>query len=225
MSTKLTPQLGAEPAADTIQSNLTNHTKRPVRSKLGRQGAVLEGNGRSAPQSATSRAFRGPPELERLMMRDIVQHAPAATSRRAARSRASPRKSDDYVRAAEVRALFAGSLAARQQRLAAADMISTDEAAELVNTTRVTINAWIAKGRAVGLTQSKRGFRMPRWQFEPLMWDALPRLSAALASTEGWALLSFLETPHGALDGRSPRQAIEQDGVDRVVAIAGHEES
>jgi hypothetical protein len=119
--------------------------------------------------------------------------------------------------------LLANSLAARQQRLGAADMISTDEAAQLVQTTRVTINAWIAKGRAIGLTQTKRGFRMPRWQFEPFMWDALPRLSAALGTTEGWALLSFLESPHGALDGRSPRQAIEQGQTDKVITIAEHE--
>lgn len=160
-------------------------------------------------------------------MKDTVQHSPTTTSRVPARSRQSPRMSDkradDYVPAAEVRALLAGSLAARQQRLAAADMISTDEAAQLVDTTRVTINAWIAKGRAVGLTQAKRGFRMPRWQFEPTMWDALPKLSTALGTTEGWALLSFLESPHGALDGRSPRQAIEQGQADRVIEIAGHE--
>jgi hypothetical protein len=127
------------------------------------------------------------------------------------------------VPAAEVRALLVSSLAARQQRLAAADMISTDEAAQLVDTTRVTINAWIAKGRAVGLTQTKRGFRLPRWQFEPSMWDALPKLSTALGTTEGWAMLSFLESPHGALDGRSPRLAIEQGEADRVIEIAGHE--
>ncbi len=125
--------------------------------------------------------------------------------------------------ASEVRALLANSLAARQERLGAADMISTDEAAQLVQTTRVTINAWIAKGRAVGLTQTKRGFRMPRWQFEPPMWDALPRLSKALGTTEGWALLSFLESPHGALNGISPRQAIEQGLSDKVIRIAEHE--
>lgn len=125
--------------------------------------------------------------------------------------------------ASEVRALLAHSLAARQERLGAADMISTDEAAQLVQTTRVTVNAWIAKGRAIGLTQTKRGFRMPRWQFEPSMWDALPRLSTALGTTEGWALLSFLESPNGALNGISPRQAIEQGQSDKVIKIAAHE--
>ena len=156
-------------------------------------------------------------------MKDTVQHSPATTSRAPARTRSTTRRPADYVPAAEVRALLANSLAARQQRLGAADMISTDEAAQLVQTTRVTINAWIAKGRAIGLTQTKRGFRMPRWQFEPSMWDALPRLSAALGTAEGWALLSFLESPHGALGGRAPRQAIEQGQSDKVIQIAEHE--
>ena len=156
-------------------------------------------------------------------MTDTVQNSPATTPRVSARTRPSTRPQADYVPATEVRALLANSLAARQQRLGAADMISTDEAAQLVQTTRVTINAWIAKGRAIGLTQTKRGFRLPRWQFEPSMWDTLPRLSAALGTAEGWAILSFLETPHGALNGIAPRQAIEQGHMDRVIKIAEHE--
>lgn len=156
-------------------------------------------------------------------MKDTAQHSPATTSRATARALGTTRKQTDYVPACEVRALIANSLAARQDRLGAADMISTDEAARLVQTTRVTINAWIAKGRAIGLTQTKRGFRMPRWQFEPAIWDALPRLSVALGTTEGWALLSFLESPHGGLDGFTPRQAIEQGQSDKVIKIAEHE--
>lgn len=156
-------------------------------------------------------------------MKDTVQHSPATTSRATARTRPTTRQQGDYVPASEVRALLANSLSARQERLGAADMISTDEAAQLVQTTRVTINAWIAKGRAIGLTQTKRGFRMPRWQFEPSMWDALPRLSAGLGTTEGWALLSFLESPHGGLNGITPRQAIERGQADKVIKIAEHE--
>jgi len=155
-------------------------------------------------------------------MKDSVQTL-TSSSRVPAKRRPATRQSDDYVSAAEVRALLANSLAARQQRLAAADMISTDEAARLADTTRVTINAWIAKGRAIGLKQTKRGFRLPRWQFEPAMWDHLPRIAAALGTTEGWALLSFLESPHGALGGLAPRQAIEQGQADRVTAIAEQE--
>ena len=116
-----------------------------------------------------------------------------------------------------------GSLAARMARLDANDMLSTDMAADLVGTTPATINAWIAKGRAIGLTQPRRGFKLPSWQFEPVLWDAVPKLSKALGTTEGWALLAFLETPSGALGGRTPRQAIEQGHLARVVEVASAE--
>lgn len=156
-------------------------------------------------------------------MKQAAPQLGTANARTAARGSPATRRPADYVPASEVRALLAHSLAARQQRLAAADMVSTDEAAQLAQTTRVTINAWIAKGRAIGLTQTKRGFRMPSWQFEPALWAALPRLSAALGTTEGWALLSFLESPHGALNGSTPRQAIEQGQAEQVLQIAGQE--
>ena len=146
--------------------------------------------------------------------------ADARTTTSTRRPRAKP---SDYLSAAETRALLINSLANRQLRLDSADMVSTDEAAQLADASRVTVNAWIAKGRAIGLTQTKRGFRMPRWQFEPRMWAALPRLSAALGTTEGWALLAFLESPHGGLGGVAPRQAIEQGQAERVIALAASE--
>ena len=128
-----------------------------------------------------------------------------------------------YVSAKETRELLSSSLAARQARLAAGDMVSTDDAAQHVGTTRVTINAWVDKGRCIGLTQTKRGFRIPVWQFEPQFWDIIPELSKALASTNGWALITFLESPHGALNGLTPRAAIEQGQAARVLEIAAHE--
>jgi hypothetical protein len=102
-------------------------------------------------------------------------------------------------------------------------MLSTDEAAMLAGTTRVTVNAWIDKGRCIGLTQTKRGFRVPKWQFEPSIWPIVPKLSLALGTNDGWAMLAFLETPHGALDGATPRAAIEQGRGTRVLDIAGYE--
>ena len=134
----------------------------------------------------------------------------------------SPRPSP-YVSLAQTKALLSGSLAYRQERLGADDMVNTDEAANLAGTTRVTINAWIAKGRAIGLTQTRRGFRLPRWQFEPALWDAIPKLTAALGTSDGWSMLMFLETPQGGLNGRTPRQAIEQGKLDRVMELAGAE--
>lgn len=121
---------------------------------------------------------------------------------------------------ADTRAILAGSAADRKLRLEAGDMVTTDEAAALAGASRVTVNAWIVKGRAIGLTQTKRGFRLPKWQFDQPLWDLIPALVGALQTREGWALLAFLETPHGALDGKTPRQAIEQGHGDKVIQLA-----
>lgn len=141
-------------------------------------------------------------------------------SRATARSRPGTLSADEFASPSESRALLDGSLLVRQKRLEASDMVSTDEAGAMTGTTRVTVNAWIAKGRAIGLTQTKRGYRMPRWQFDSPMWDLLPNLSAALGTAEGWALLAYLETPLGALDGATPKEAIERGEGARVVELA-----
>ncbi len=109
----------------------------------------------------------------------------------------------------------------RRQRINASDMITTEEAAELSGTTRVTVNAWIKGGRCIGVTHLRRGFRIPKWQFEPYVFPVIQALSEALSTNDGWVLLSFLETPHEALDGLAPRIALEQ-GVPgrRIVELA-----
>jgi hypothetical protein len=62
---------------------------------------------------------------------------------------------------------------------------------------------------------------MPKWQFEPYVFPVIHSLYDALGTTDGWQMLSFLETPHEALDGLAPRIALEQ-GVSgqRIVDLA-----
>lgn len=100
-------------------------------------------------------------------------------------------------------------------------MVTTDEAAQLAGTTRVTVNAWIKAGRCIGVANLRRGFKLPRWQFEPTVWPVLQPLAKSLGSSDGWQLLTFLETPSMALDGQTPRAALEQGvGVERILALA-----
>jgi hypothetical protein len=118
--------------------------------------------------------------------------------------------------------LLARGQQARLARLDADDIVNSEVAAKLANATKPTVIAWIASGRCIGLQRTTRGWRLPSWQFEPRIFEALPEISRALDTTDGWALLDFLETPHGALDGLTPRQALERGfKKDRVVALAG----
>ena len=128
---------------------------------------------------------------------------------------------DPYASEAHTTALLRRGAEYRLHRINASDMITTDGAADLGGTTRVTINSWIKSGRCIGVTHLRRGFKMPKWQFEPYVFPVIQALSEALTTNDGWVLLSFLETPHEALQGLTPRIAMEQ-GVTcaRIVDLA-----
>jgi len=109
------------------------------------------------------------------------------------------------------------------------DMVALEEAARLVGGTvlaAVTIGrlrTWSAlrHPRVIAFSHPRLGLRFPQWQFEPRIWPVVQRLAAALQATGGMEMLSWLETPHGALDGRTPRAALEQGELaDRVLGLA-----
>jgi hypothetical protein len=140
--------------------------------------------------------------------------APESTQPRHA-ANASP-----YATAAQTAAVLRSGAQYRRERMEAADMITTEEAATLAGTTRVTINAWIKSGRCIGVSHLRRGFKLPRWQFEPAIWPALQPMAKQIGTPDGWQLLAFLESPATALDGQTPRAALEQGApLDRIVAL------
>ena len=129
--------------------------------------------------------------------------------------------SSPYAPASQTAALLRSGAQYRRSRIEAADMISTDEASELTGTNRVTINAWIKRGRAIGVEHLRRGYKLPQWQFEPEIFPLIQPIAKCLGTNEGWQLLDFLETPSPSLDGLTPRSALEQ-GVpgERILALA-----
>ena len=97
----------------------------------------------------------------------------------------------------------------RRDRIAAADMISIDDASKLTGTNRATINAWIKRGGAIGIENLRQGFKLPQWQFGPLIFPLIESLAKCLRTNDGWQLLDFLETSSPSLNGLTPRAAIE----------------
>lgn len=125
-----------------------------------------------------------------------------------------------YFSASEVRALLRWSASYRVERLRAADMVSLREAALLVGEQIPRVRRWVEAGRCIGIPAQGRSMRLPRWQFDErvLLW--IGPIAAELCTTSGWTLLAFLETPQGALSGRTPRQALEQGEIESVLALA-----
>jgi hypothetical protein len=122
------------------------------------------------------------------------------------------------------RELIARVNAARDQRVVADDMLTVADAAVFAGVDESRLAQWAKRGRCIALADSQEQMWLPKWQFEPPLWDALPKLIKALGTTDGWALLAFLETPLGALEGSTPRVAIERGLADKVVQLIGFDE-
>jgi hypothetical protein len=104
--------------------------------------------------------------------------------------------------------------------LSGEDMLSAEDFAKLLGTTRVTVNTKRQGGQILGLDGAKRGFRFPTWQLNA---DGKPfaELSVLHDLLGGaWAVYRFLVQPHGELDGLTGRQALEQGRPKAVLAAA-----
>lgn len=130
-------------------------------------------------------------------------------------------KADPYATAAQSVAVLRSGAEFRKNRIAAADMLTTEEAAEVTGVSRVTINAWIKQNRCIGIANLRRGFKLPKWQFEPQVFELIQPLFEALGTTDSWSVLAFLENSQEALDRRTPLVALEQgESTERILQLA-----
>lgn len=130
-------------------------------------------------------------------------------------------KADPYATAAQSVAVLRSGAEFRKNRIAAADMLTTEEAAELTGVSRVTINAWIKQNRCIGIANLRRGFKLPKWQFEPQVFELIQPLFETLGTTDSWSVLAFLENSQEALDRRTPLVALEQgESAERILQLA-----
>ncbi|WP_247480891.1 XRE family transcriptional regulator [Bradyrhizobium sp. 144] len=104
--------------------------------------------------------------------------------------------------------------------LSGKDMCSADELAELLHTTRVTINAKRQNGQLLGLDGATRGFRFPVWQLnrDGKPYPELPALRERLGGP--WAIFRFLVQVHDELDGLTGREALERGQGEALLAAA-----
>jgi hypothetical protein len=89
--------------------------------------------------------------------------------------------SSPYATAAQTAAVLRSSAQYRRERMDAADMITTDEAAALAGTTRVTVNSWIKSGRCIGVAHLRRGSNYRAGSLSPPFGQHCSRLPNNLA--------------------------------------------
>ncbi len=109
------------------------------------------------------------------------------------------------------------ALAAARQRggkrvaeiVAGRDMLSADEMARLLGTTRMTVNTKRRNHQLLGLEGAKRGYRFPQWQIggDGRPFEALPALFDRLGDSP-WTVYRFLVQHHAELDGLTGYEAL-----------------
>jgi hypothetical protein len=105
--------------------------------------------------------------------------------------------------------------------LAGRDMLSADEFAERLGTTRATITAWRHKHQVLGLEGATRGFRFPEWQVgeDGKPFRVLPEIFDRLGG-DAWAVYRFLVQRHPELGGIAGKDALRRGLGDQVVEAA-----
>ncbi len=105
--------------------------------------------------------------------------------------------------------------------LAAEDMLSADQFAALLGTSRMTVNTKRQNHQVLGLDGAKRGFRFPAWQIsdDGKPYAALPRLFERLGGG-AWSVYRFLVQTHPELDGLTGREALNRGKSEQALAVA-----
>ena len=105
--------------------------------------------------------------------------------------------------------------------LAGPEMLSADQLAARIGTTRVTVNAKRKRHQLLGLEGARRGIRFPAWQIgeDGKPFAALPVLFGLFGDSP-WAVYRFLVQRHPELDGATARDALAAGNVEEVMALA-----
>lgn len=101
------------------------------------------------------------------------------------------------------------------------DMLSAEQFAELIGTSRVTVNTKRQNKQVLGLDGAKRGFRFPEWQIgdDGKPFEALPALFERLGGGP-WAVYRFLVQHHPELDGLTGREALRRGRSAEALEVA-----
>lgn len=105
--------------------------------------------------------------------------------------------------------------------LAAEDMLSGDQFAALLGTTRMTVNTKRQNRQVLGLDGAKRGFRFPAGQVDKdgKPFTALPALFERLGGGP-WSVYRFLVQAHPELDGLTGREALRRGKAELALEVA-----
>jgi hypothetical protein len=99
--------------------------------------------------------------------------------------------------------------------------LSAEQVSELVGISRQAVDRRRSQNQLIGLTQGKRGYAYPAFQFEDgKTLDGLKEVLHALSGHDPWMQSIFFANGNDRLTGRTPLDALRQGKTEAVVRAA-----
>jgi hypothetical protein len=121
--------------------------------------------------------------------------------------------------------LWAAKLRGREQlkqlEMAGGGVASSEQAATLLGITRQAVDKRRSQNQLIGLTQGRRGYSYPRFQFVgSSTLRGLEDVLKVLGAGDPWMQLAFFVNPNDRLNGRTPEKELLEGKVDAVLRAA-----
>jgi hypothetical protein len=171
-----------------------------------------------------SRMFRVVKGLETDLTSERIDEATAAPTDQlvllkalSSTSWASELSSEDPVLAAKLRGLELR----RDMLKTSGGALTSERVAEVLDVSRQAVDKRRASGQLLALTQGKRGYSYPGFQFEDgKTLKGLEEVLANLRSLDPWMQLRFFTSPNERLHQKSPIEVLRKGKFEEVVAVA-----
>lgn len=129
---------------------------------------------------------------------------------------------DDPFLAAKVR----GLKRKKQMLDVAGGALTSEQVAEVLGISRQAVDKRRASNQLLALTQGRRGYSYPKFQFEEgKTIKGLEQVLPQLKELDPWMQMVFFTSPHERLEGKTPIDCLHKGMVSEVVqAASGHGE-
>jgi hypothetical protein len=104
---------------------------------------------------------------------------------------------------------------------AAGGALTSGQVAEVLGISRQAVDKRRAANQLLALTQGRRGYSYPSFQFDDGKTIAgLEEVLGQLRELDPWMQLVFFTTPHERLGGQTPLEMLKEGLLDEVKAVA-----
>ena len=120
-----------------------------------------------------------------------------------------------------IAAKFRGLKRKQQMLEAAGGALTSEQVSEVLGISRQAVDKRRGSNQLLGLTQGRRGYSYPSFQFEDgKTITGLEEVLGELKDLDPWMQMVFFTSPNERLEGKTPREQLRKELVNEVKAAA-----